>query len=225
MNCHNKRNDESKILIYEYIQLSKNSVSLEFNYNDDHYILEFNGKDNITSVNINKNFEHQKNIPPLLLDLENIESKYIINELKQSKIVNSDSALLDDINRIKIIYYIYAWRETLDGNITDSSSENDYDFIDVNNLDILNESKKCEYIIEPTEYLKNYLINTLLVKYYLPIYEVQDGDTISSICLKLFGNSNYETLLQFNHGLKLKNQYLIVKKNEKLRIPNIKEFE
>jgi len=71
----------------------------------------------------------------------------------------------------------------------------------------------------PTDDLINYLIELLEI-YYLPLYVVQNGDTLSSICLKIYGDTDYEKIIKYNHGMKLKNQYLVVRPNEKIRVKN-----
>jgi len=73
--------------------------------------------------------------------------------------------------------------------------------------------------IMPTDDLINYLIELLEI-YYLPLYVVQNGDTLSSICLKIYGDTDYEKIIKYNHGMKLKNQYLVVRPNEKIRVKN-----
>ena len=73
--------------------------------------------------------------------------------------------------------------------------------------------------IMPTDDLVNYLIELLEI-YYLPLYIVQNGDTLSSICLKIYGDTDYEKIIKYNHGMKLKNQYLVVRPNEKIRVKN-----
>jgi hypothetical protein len=71
--------------------------------------------------------------------------------------------------------------------------------------------------IVPTNELVNFFIE-LIDRYYMPLYTVQENDTLSSICLKIYGNINYEKIIEYNSGMKLFNQYLVVRPNEKIRI-------
>ena len=71
----------------------------------------------------------------------------------------------------------------------------------------------------PTDKLVNYL-KELIDLYYMPLYTVQENDTLSSICLKLYGNTNYEQIIKYNPELKMGvlNQYFVVHPNQKIRI-------
>jgi hypothetical protein len=71
---------------FKDIKLNKNSMSFDFYYNEDNYFIRFFGKE-ITYAHISKNFD-EEDIPALLLDFENLEDKYIIDELRKSKILN-----------------------------------------------------------------------------------------------------------------------------------------
>jgi phage tail protein X len=166
-------------------------ANFNFIFNNENYCMIFFGKD-ITSINIVKNFEPDKNIPPLLLDFENDADQFIIDELNKSPLVKTkDNEMVGKIDYIKITY----------GLKTDED-------IKIHSVSIM-----------PTKELENYLINLIDI-YYLPLYVVQNGDTLSSICHKIYGNTNYEQIVKYNPGMKLANQYLVVRPNEKIRINN-----
>jgi hypothetical protein len=193
--CCNGNNNQKKIT--EYHDFSKivlhdrsiNDVNFEFIYNGDNYKLLFFGKD-IASININKNFELDENIPPLLLDFENNIEQFIINELNNSPIINTmDNKISKIINSLIISY----------------------------DLHLENDVQRLYISVIPTDELINYLIELLEI-YYLPLYVVQNGETLNSICLKIYGDTNYEKIIKYNHGMKLQNQYLVVRPNEKIRI-------
>jgi hypothetical protein len=88
----------------------------------------------------------------------------------------------------------------------------------VNFDDRLGENKEFNMIA--SDRLKDYLLNRLLYIYSLPLYTVQDNDTLSKICLKFFGDTNYDRIADVNPGMKWKNQYLIVHPHTKIRIPS-----
>ena len=151
--------------------------------------MTFSGKD-ITSINIVKDFELDKSIPPLLLDFENNADQFIIDELNKSPLVKTNNdEVLKKINNIKITY----------------------------GSKIEEEIKIHSVTIIPTKKLEDYLINLIDI-YYLPLYVVQHGDTLSSICHKIYCDANYEQIVKYNFGMKLDNQYLVVRPNEKIRI-------
>jgi hypothetical protein len=55
----------------------------------------------------------------------------------------------------------------------------------------------------------------LKFKNIISIYAVKTDGTLSSICLKIYGNTNYEQIVKYNYELKLPNRYLVVHPNEK----------
>ena len=193
--CCNENNNQKKPA--EYHDFSKivlynksiNDVNFEFIYNEDNYKILFFGKD-IALVNVSKNSEIDENIPPLLLDFENSIEQFIIDELNNSPLINIvDSKTSKEINLLTVSY----------------------------DLHLENDTQRLYISIIPTDELINYLIELLEI-YYLPLYVVQNGDTLNSICLKIYGDTDYERIIKYNHGMKLRNQYLVVRPNEKIRI-------
>jgi hypothetical protein len=191
-----KKNNETRNEINKYhnfgkIELNNSKtirVTFDFIYNDENYCIIFFGKD-ITSIIIVKNFELDKNIPPLLLDFENNVDQLIIDELNKSPLVRAnDNEIFNKINQIKITY----------------------------GSEIGKEIQRHSISIMPTKNLENYLINLMDI-YYLPLYVVQNGDTLSSICFEIYGDTNYEKIVKYNLGMKLANQYLVVRPNGKIR--------
>ena len=79
-----------------------------------------------------------------------------------------------------------------------------------------------EFNMIPSDRLKDYLINRLLYIYSLPLYTVQFDDTLSKICLKFFGDTNYDRIVDVNPAMKWANQYLVVHPHTKIRIPSKK---
>jgi hypothetical protein len=206
INCHEKHeeiqqitNEEDQELKNEYykfdnIKLNNNQVILDFIYNGENYNMKFFGKE-ITFVYITKDFKVDENIPPFMLDSAINEAEFIISELNKSSIVNiTGDKMVNEINSINVSYVLY-------------------NYINIE----ITEIQKYYVSIIPTKKLTNYLINLIDI-YYIPIYVVKYGDTLSSICLNIYGNTNYEQILKYNHELKLHNRYLVVHPNEKIRI-------
>jgi len=195
INCGGK-NEKPKEEVGEYYNfanikltgINNNLLTFDFIYNTDYYSIKFFGKD-IPIINIIKNHEINENIPSLLLDFENNEDKFIISELNKSMVKKTGEETIEEISLIKVSYKIFN----------------------------INEIQEYDVSIIPTKDLINYLINLLDI-YYLPIYVVQYGDTLSSICLKIYGNTEYEQIVKYNLGMKLSNQYLVVRPNQKIRI-------
>jgi len=94
----------------------------------------------------------------------------------------------------------------------------------INKINLINTSyDNINVSIVPTDELVNILIE-LIERYYMPLYTVQENDTLSSICLKIYGNTNYEQIIEYNPQLKLilAGEYFVVHPNEKLRINKVK---
>jgi hypothetical protein len=149
----------------------------------------FHGKDSIVGFHIEKNNVTDENIPPLMLDFDKNEDKFIIGELNKSPL-------------------FYAWNEKEIVSVGVIYQIINFDKNDVQTTLVQ---------IVPTDELTNYLIE-LIDRYYLPLYVIQENDTLSSICLNIYGHTNYEQIIMYNPELKLPNQYLTVRPNEKIRI-------
>jgi hypothetical protein len=199
INCNSKKIETDENLteilnasIFENIALNKNRVIFEFTYNGNNYLILFYGKE-ITCADIKINYEYtnMENIEygTESLMLEFDDAEFIIEELNKSIVANNTNYNENKINFIKISYI------------------GSYDPIEYYSKTII-----------PTEKLVEYLTYKLLYIYYLPSYTVQDGDTLSTICLKLYGDTNYERIVKVNPNLKLPNQYLVVRPNQKIRI-------
>ncbi|MCL2800872.1 MAG: LysM peptidoglycan-binding domain-containing protein [Treponema sp.] len=78
------------------------------------------------------------------------------------------------------------------------------------------EYNKNDILLKPSDEFINFLLEKIDI-YYLPLYTVKENDTLSSICYSIYGHSNYEELIKYNQGLKLQNQYLVVRPGGKIR--------
>jgi len=191
-NCNKKYNiEEEKNEYYNFnnIKLNSNNMTFGLIYNNENYKLIFHGKENINAFYIIKNLNIDNNIPPYILDFELNEDKFIINELNKSPIYHEENNRISNkVNILNVSYKIYG----------------------------LNEEQNYYITLIPNEELLNYMIN-LIDLYYLPLYVIQNNDTLSSICLELYGHTNYDQIIKYNSGMKLLNQYLVVRPNEKIR--------
>jgi phage tail protein X len=215
-NC-NKKNENSReetddqmksagIEYHDFSHIKSNSfneVIIEFIYNDENYKLIFHGKDMFIGLHISKNNNKvDRNIPALSLDFDKVEydtyeANFIIDELNKSPVsIEMNKEKTNKINVINISCKLY---------------------IEDKIYKVISEVQDFNVSLVPTEELVNFLIE-LIDRYYLPLYTVQKSDTLSSICLKLYGNTNYEQIVKYNPGMKLSNQYLVVRPGEKIRI-------
>jgi uncharacterized protein (DUF1697 family) len=168
--------------------------SLTFDFNGDNYKIEFFGK----GIGVKYTSHATIIVNGKEYDYSTIvlsrEDKCLINEeLKDYKIAVSAMRNIDNNMIINIQY---------------KELHEEY---------ILGENK--ELTIIASQKLKDFLINKLLYIYSLPLYTVQEGDTLSGICLKFFGDMNYKRIVDVNPQLEWANQYLVVHPNGKIRIP------
>jgi len=192
-NC-DKSNEKivEKLEYYDFInlELNGNNFVFDFNYNNENYIMMFHGKEIINTFHIYKNSIIDENIPSYILDFDLNEDKFIIDELNKSFIFN-EKFNEKEIKFINVSYTIY--------NIFNENNEQTF-----------------QVSIVPTYELIEYLINLIDI-YYLPLYIVKNNDTLSSICFNIYGHTNIEQIIRYNPGMKLKNQYLLVRPGEKIR--------
>lgn len=85
-----------------------------------------------------------------------------------------------------------------------------------------NYETRIEAKIKPTEWVINYLTQKVLYIYYLPVYTVKYGDTLSEICYKIYGDTNYDRIVKVNPQFELeygRGQKYIVTPGERLSLP------
>jgi len=193
-NSREETNDQAKpagIEYHDFSQIKSNSfngVIFEFIYNDENYKLMFHGKDMFVGLNISKNNNKVDRNIPAL-SLDFDKDDFVKGEA---------FFIIDELNKSPVF------------NGMNEKTKNDINLINISYGNI-------NVSIVPTDELVNLLIE-LIDRYYLPLYTVQENDTLSSICLKLYGNTNYEQIVKYNPGMKLFNQYLVVRPGEKIRI-------
>ncbi|GHT70503.1 hypothetical protein FACS1894110_22160 [Spirochaetia bacterium] len=177
---------------------SPNRLELSFYYNGDTYKIKFIGKEKymaIASIEINNNpFNSDEQAGIVLNDGEVI----LINE-ELKKIISQNEYSENDL-AINLKYKIYHHEWLQDGSYNSSVEYKEYTTI-------------------ASDRLKEFLINRLLYINSLPLYKVEYNDTLIKICLKFFGDTNYERIVDVNQGMTWGNQYLVVGPNDKIRIP------
>jgi hypothetical protein len=207
--CNNKKieqNDSDQMSDDNVIEFdiwpSKNHLELLFDYNGDNYKINFYGKEKtmaIAMIMVNEEVYDYYN--DIVLSNEDV---YIIREeLKNpeiAKLINQ----IDENKMIINIKYIELHTDWIKESITNFD-------------DKFGENK--ELIIVASDRLKDFLVNRLLYIYSLPLYTVQNNDTLIDICLKFFGDTDYERIVDVNPSMKWPNQYLVVHPNRKIRIP------
>jgi hypothetical protein len=181
---------------------SKNKLELIFSYNGNNYRINFFGKEKtmaIAMIMVNEEiYDHENDI---VLSHEDV---FLINEeLRNPEIVTAINQI-EEKRMILNIRYIELHTDWIKESITNFD-------------DKLAEEK--EIIINASDRLKDFLINRLLYIYSLPVYTVQKNDTLSGICLKFFGDTDYERIVNVNPSMEWHNQYLIVHPGRKIRIP------
>jgi phage tail protein X len=137
-----------------------------------------------------------------------------LNISKNNKVDKNIPALSLDFDKVEFDTYEanFIIDELNKSPISIETSEETTNKINLINISVQN----FNVSLIPTDELVNFLIE-LIDRYYLPLYTVQEKDTLNSICLKLYGNTNYEQIVKYNPGMKLFNQYLVVRPGEKIR--------
>ena len=181
---------------------SKNRLELIFDYNGNNYMIEFIGKEKTMAIaRIVVNKEPYNYDDDIVLSNEDV---FLINEELKNPEIAIPSNKSNENNMIINVKYRELHTEYIKEAIFNFDDE-------------LGEDKEFNMIA--SDRLKDYLINRLLYIYSLPLYTVQDNDTLSKICLKFFGDTNYDRIVDVNPSMEWKNQYLIVRPHEKIRIP------
>ncbi|GHU90296.1 hypothetical protein FACS189476_10230 [Spirochaetia bacterium] len=174
---------------------SPNRLELSFYYNGDIYKIDFIGKERymaIAEIEINNNpFNYDEQAGIVLNDEEVI----LINEELKKIISQNEYSENDFVINLKYKIYQHEWLK--DGSYNST----------------------VEYTTIASNRLKEFLINRLLYINSLPLYKVEYNDTLIKICLKFFGDTNYERIVDVNQGMTWGNQYLVVRPNDKIRIP------
>jgi hypothetical protein len=181
---------------------SKNKLELIFSYNGNNYRINFFGKEKtmaIAMIILNEEiYDHENDI---VLSHEDVD--LINEELRNPEIVTAINQI-EENRMILNIRYIELHTDWIKESITNFD-------------DKLAEDKELKIVA--SDKLKDYLINRLLYIYSLPLYTVQKNDTLSDICLKFFGDTDYEKIVNVNPSMKWYNQYLVAHPGRKIRIP------